>query len=284
MRCDNRRKKDRCFEKIVKSAALFSIAAAVSVAGFILLGALPALQKAGIQGLFSSKWQPKSGNYGITAMLVSSITAAFCSSSLAFMLTMFCAAWLLNFAPKIMLFAAKRVCSVMSGVPTAIFGLWGLVTVIPLMQRLFPDKTAQSGGASLLAAIVMLICLQLPFMLPKCLASLEYSGKRFDAASLALGAEISQTVFLSQLFHAREQLRAVFLAGIRLAFCETMAVQFVSGNIVSWPEIFGSVRLLGAGLMLEMGYAQAVHRSALFFIGFVMLAVALLTEFFSSKK
>lgn len=131
---------------------------------------------------------------------------------------------------------------------------------------------------------MVLTVIQLPMLLPDCIAAVNHAKSRFDAVSCSLGAQKLQTVFFSQLFHARRAIANSFLAGIRLAFCETMAVQLVSGNIVSLPELFGSVRLLGAGLMLEMGYAHGLHRSALFFIGLVMLAAALLTEAFSTKN
>lgn len=284
MRRDKRRVKNQSFERAVRMAAVFSVVTAFSVAVFILLGALPAMSKLGLRELFGILWQPMEGKYGVTAMLITSLTAAVLSAMTAFAISVLSAAWLQNFAPDMLNMAVNRLCGVMSGIPTVIFGLWGLVTVIPLMQRLFPEQTAKSGGASLLAAVTVLAFLQLPFMLPECAAAIEQAKKRFDNASLALGAEKTQNVFLSQLFHAKNRLRAVLLAGIRLAFCETMAVQFVSGNIASLPKLFGSVRLLGAGLMLEMGYAQGIHRSALFFIGAVMLAAALLTEFFSAKK
>lgn len=284
MRRDKRSAQNRRFQNSVLAAAVFSVFTAFSVAAFIAVGSIPALKKLGLGELLGFVWQPQRGRYGIFAMLICSLTAGTASSAAAFGLSALGAAWLTNFAPDMFCAAVKRICSVMSSVPSAIFGLWGLVTIIPFLQRLFPQQTAKNGGASLLAVIIVLAVLQIPFMLPECIAALRQAGNRFDSASAALGADDMQTVFHSQLFHSKRRLRAVLLAGIRRAFCETMAVQFVSGNVVSLPGIFKSVRLLGAGLMLEMGYAQGVHRSALFFIGFVMLLAALLTELFSAKK
>ena len=283
MRHDKRAAQNRGFEAFVRMAAVFSAVAVFSVAAFIFLGSLPAIKELGFKELFSFLWQPQKGRYGIAAMLITSLIAGGISAAVAFIISSLGAAWLNNFAPRAVLPVVKRFCAVLSSVPSIIFGLWGLVVLIPVLQRLSPDKTAQSGGASLLAAIIVLIILQIPFMLPECITALRQAAK-FDVVSAALGADEMQTLFLSQFFHAKWQLSSVLLAGIRRAFCETMAVQFVSGNIVSLPKLFGSVRLLGAGLMLEMGYAQGVHRSALFFIGLIMLAAALLTELFSKKK
>lgn len=280
---DEKAVRDDRFFLVVRLAAVFSVMIAFSVAAFIALGALPAIKEQGIRSLFGFLWQPQRGIYGITAMLLSSLAAAIVSASTAFLIASLAAAWLGEKAPHAVLRAANRLCSVMSGIPSIIFGLWGLVTIIPLLQRLSPEKSAESGGASFVAAVAVLIILQMPFMLPESLDALKSSAK-FDAASAALGADKMQTLFRSRFFHSRGRFCAILLAGIRRSFCETMAVQFVSGNIVSLPRFFGSVRLLGAGLMLEMGYAQGIHRSALFFIGFVMLAVALLTELFSPKK
>ncbi|MBP1557426.1 MAG: hypothetical protein J6A76_05895 [Oscillospiraceae bacterium] len=283
MRHGKRAAQNRRFESVVRAAAVFSIAVAFSVAAFIFLGSLPAIKELGLSELFGFLWQPQKRRYGIAAMLITSFISGGISAAVAFFISSLGAAWLNNFAPRAVLPVVKRLCAVLSSVPSIIFGLWGLVVLIPLLQRLSPDKTAQSGGASLLAAIIVLIILQIPFMLPECITALRQAAK-FDVVSAALGADEMQTLFLSQFFHAKWQLSSVLLAGIRRAFCETMAVQFVSGNIVSLPKLFGSVRLLGAGLMLEMGYAQGVHRSALFFIGLIMLAAALLTELFSKKK
>ncbi len=282
MRHDKRRLKNLCFKRVCEASALFAATAALLIGGFIFAGALPVMRLKGAE-LFGRLWQPQSGSYGIANMLSASAAAAILSAIPSAAISALAAAWLLNYSPAALKSAVERLCAVISSIPSVIFGLWGLVTVIPLMQRLFPIKTAQSGGASLLSAAVMLTVIQLPMMLPESISAISHAKSRFDDASSALGAEKLQTVFLSQLFHARKGIAAGFLAGIRLSFCETMAVQFLSGNVVSPPEIFGSVRLLGAGLMLEMGYAEGIHRSALFFIGLILLTIALMTELLFGK-
>lgn len=284
MRIENRRRKEHGFKLLSAAAAKLCAVMIFAVIIFIALGAAPAIKQAGVKNLFGFCWQPQHGRYGISAMLLCSLTAAVSCTAAAFLLSVMGGACFENMKSQGLKKAVRRLCAVLCTTPSTLFGLWGLIAVIPRLQKAFPKQTAQTGGATLLAAVLILTAMLIPFMLPECMDCIRHAKLKADNASAALGATDMQTVFKAQLPHAGKSLWPVAALGIRRAFCEAMAVQLVSGNVVNMPSLFGSVRLLGSGLVLEMGYAFGTHRSALFFIGLVMLLTALAVGSFVRGK
>ncbi|HWP51371.1 MAG TPA: phosphate ABC transporter permease subunit PstC, partial [Clostridia bacterium] len=266
-----RRAKSYLFDTAVHLFAALGIITAVGIVIFLMLGALPALLQLGAEFMFKTHWSPQQGQYGIMSMLACSAAACFSAVALALPVALLGAACAKNLFPSELKSAVRQLGLVLCGLPTVIFGLLGLTVVMPWLLRVMPRQMAKSGGASLFTVIVVLAVMLLPTLFISCLDALEQAGKAVDAASLALGATVTQTVFCAELPAIRRQILKNGAAGIQRALCEAMAVLMVSGNVVRMPALFKSARLLASGMVLEMGYASGVHRGALFTIGLVLL-------------
>ncbi|MDF3004148.1 MAG: pstC [Oscillospiraceae bacterium] len=277
-RVRGRRMQSYLFDAVVYLFASLGIVVAVSLVAFLVMGAMPALRELGVGFIFKTHWSPQQGEYGVMAMLVCSVVACCGAVALALPLALLGAACVKNLFPKSLKIAARQLGTVLCGLPSVIFGLLGLTVLMPWLLKMLPRQMAQSGGASLFTVILVMAAMLLPNLFIGCLDSLERAGERVDAASFALGATVTQTVFCAELPAIRRQIVKNGTAGIQRALCEAMAVLLVSGNVVRMPALFKSARLLASGMVLEMGYASGVHRGALFAIGLVLLAFALFSE------
>lgn len=278
-RCERaRRLKSRLFDVGVRFCAALGFMAAIGIVAFLLMGALPALRQLGAGFMLKTRWLPQQGEYGVLAMLACSATACCGAVVLALPLALLGAACVKNLFPRTVKRVVRQLGLILCGLPSVIFGLLGLTVLMPWLLRLMPQRMAQSGGASLFTVILVLAAMLLPNLFIGCLDALEQAGKKVDDASLALGATVTQTVFFAQLPAIRCQMVKNGAAGVQRALCEAMAVLLVSGNVVRMPALFKSSRLLAPGMVLEMGYAEGVHRAALFCIGLVLLALALFAE------
>ncbi len=273
-----RRARSCLFDAAVYLCAVLGFLAAVGIVIFLIMGALPALRQLGVAFIFKARWSPQQGEYGIMAMLACSAAACFGAVALALPPALLGAACAKNMLPVVLKGGARQLALILCGLPSVIFGLLGLTVLMPQLLRLLPRQMAQSGGASLFTVILVLAVMLLPHLFVGCLSALEQAGARVDDASLALGASVTQTVFCAELPAVRRQVVKNGAAGVGRALCEAMAVLLVSGNVVRMPALFKSARLLAPGMVLEMGYAGGVHRGALFAIGLVLLAFALLSE------
>lgn len=277
-RVRGRRMQSYLFDAVVYLFASLGIVVAVSLVAFLVMGAMPALRELGVGFIFKTHWSPQQGEYGVMAMLVCSVVACCGAVALALPLALLGAACVKNLFPKSLKIVARQLGTVLCGLPSVIFGLLGLTVLMPWLLKMLPRQMAQSGGASLFTVILVMAAMLLPNLFIGCLDSLERAGERVDAASFALGATVTQTVFCAELPAIRRQIVKNGTAGIQRALCEAMAVLLVSGNVVRMPALFKSARLLASGMVLEMGYASGVHRGALFAIGLVLLAFALFSE------
>lgn len=277
-RVRGRRMQSYVFDAVVYLFASLGIVVAVSLVAFLVMGAMPALRELGVGFIFKTHWSPQQGEYGVMAMLVCSVVACCGAVAVALPLALLGAACVKNLFPKSLKIVARQLGMVLCGLPSVIFGLLGLTVLMPWLLKMLPRQMAQSGGASLFTVILVMAAMLLPNLFIGCLDSLERAGERVDAASFALGATVTQTVFCVELPAIRRQIVKNGTAGIQRALCEAMAVLLVSGNVVRMPALFKSARLLASGMVLEMGYASGVHRGALFAIGLVLLAFALFSE------
>ncbi len=268
----------RLFDAGVYLCAVLGVLTAAGIVAFLVMGALPALHQLGVSFIFKTRWSPQQEEYGIMAMLACSAVACGGAVVLALPLALLGAACAKNMFPRAFKSGVRQLGLILCGLPSVIFGLLGLTVLMPGLLRLLPRQMAQSGGASLFTVILVLATMLLPNLFVGCLDALEHAGARVDDASRALGASVTQTVFYAELPAIRRQVVKNGVAGVGRALCEAMAVLLVSGNVVRMPALFKSARLLAPGMVLEMGYAGGAHRGALFVIGLVLLAVALLSE------
>lgn len=160
----------------------------------------------------------------------------------------------------------------MSGVPSVVYGLIGMIIVVPAVREIFglPD------GANLFSAVIVLSIMILPSVISVSETALRAVPKEYEEASLALGATKTETVFKVTLPAAKSGILAAVVLGIGRAVGEAMAVMMVAGNVPNMPGIFQSVRFLTTAVASEMSYSSGLQRQALFSIAMVLFAFIML--------
>ena len=194
--------------------------------------------------------------------------------------------WLFPAAPPKLKAAVSAAVSLLAGIPSVVYGLVGMLVLVPGIRRIFhiPD------GSGLLAAIIVLAIMILPSIINVAMTALEAVPKEYEDASLALGATATETWFRVSVPAARSGIAAAVVLGVGRAIGEAMAVMMVSGNVPNMPSLFQSVRFLTTAVASEMSYAAAgLQRQALFSIAlvlflFIMLINAALNFFLKRSK
>ena len=162
--------------------------------------------------------------------------------------------------------------SLLAGIPSVVYGLVGMMVLVPGIRRVFnvPD------GASLLAAIIVLAIMILPSIIKVSMTSLEAVPKEYEDASLALSATPTETYFRVSVPAAKSGIAAAVVLGVGRAIGEAMAVMMVSGNVPNMPELFQSVRFLTTAVASEMSYSSGLQRQTLFSIALVLFLFIML--------
>jgi len=243
------------------------------VLAFLLREAAPLLgSHAAIGFLLDAGWYPLEGQFGMLPMVAASLAAAIGALLLAGPLGIISAIFLNFSAPPGVARIYRMIVALLAGIPSVVFGLWGLTVLVPLIARWQPP------GASLLAAILILALMILPTVALTSASALAAVPKNLLHGAAALGLTQHGTILRVALPAARGGIiNGVLLAGAR-ALGETMAVLMVAGNVAQYPGgLFDPVRVLTANIALEMAYATGAHRAGLFSSGlFLMLVVMLL--------
>jgi len=267
------------------TAALLSILAASSACILFLIilfigkEAWPVVSHGGWTSLLSNGgWYPLENVFGLMPMILASLAMATGAIFLAVPLALAGAIFVRFSAPPFWGSVFKHMIALMAGIPSVVYGLWGLVVLVPLVAAIQPP------GSSLLAAIIILTIMILPTIALTSIAALQAVPMHIIAGAQALGmTHLGQTLFIA-LPAARAGITSGILLAVARALGETMAVLMVAGNVVQNPDsLFTSVRALTANIALEMAYATDVHRAALFASGFFLTAVVFLFSCLSSR-
>lgn len=253
----------------IRLAAGASAVVVVLVAGFVLLESVGALRAFGVVAFLSDAgWQPTEGHVGLGPMVAATVLLALGATALATPLGLLSALFATHYAPAPLASLQRRIVELLAGVPSVVFGFWGLVVLVPLVQRLEPP------GASLLSGILVLAVMILPLVALFADAAISDVPADQLRAAAALGLDRGATLRRVVLPAARGGIATGVLLAAARAVGETMAVLMVCGNVVRMPEsVFDPVRALTANIALEMAYATGAHRSALFATGLLLLAV-----------
>lgn len=230
-------------------------------------------------------WDPAAQEYDLKPMIVGSLFVTFGSALLTAPLGIGLAVFLNFYAPAKLSWPFRRTVEMMAGVPSVVYGLWGLTVLVPLIAEFSPLEQ----GQSLLAGILILTFMTLPTVVVAADAALQSVPESFSRGANALGISRRAIIWSVIVPAARWGLVSAVILQISRAIGETMAVLMVCGNIVQTPDsIFVPVRTLTANIALEMGYADAEHRSILFLSGLLGLGLVavlmLFTNFLSRKK
>ena len=239
---------------------------------FVVSESVAAIRNIGLARFVTDdSWHPSEGLYNLLPMVAGTMLvtagAVLLATPLGILLAIFCS----SFAPGPVARGYRRLIALLAGVPSVVYGFWGLVTLVPLLGQIQPP------GTSLLAGIVILSLMILPTVTLLAETSLAGVSDHYIRGAAALGLTRWATVRQVVLPAARPGIVAgVFLAGAR-AVGETMAVLMVCGNVVEMPQsLFDPVRTLTANIALEMSYAMGDHRSALFVTGSALLLMIVL--------
>ena len=268
-----RQPKESLMRVVFLFCACTSILAVVLICIFLFAGGLPAMQEIGIGNfLLGLRWKPTNGLYGIFPMIVGSLYVTAGAILIGVPTGVLCAVFLARFCPARLYRILKPVTELLAGIPSVVYGFFGLVIIVPMMQRIFGG-----GGKSVLTASLLLVIMILPTIIGVSESAIRAVPESYYEGALALGATHERSVFCAVLPAARSGILAGVVLGVGRAIGEAMAVSMVAGNQPVIPEsLLSGVRTLTANVVLEMGYAQDLHREALIATAVVLFVFILL--------
>lgn len=266
-------------------SAVVSLLSVIIIAIYIFISGIPALTKIGLFDFISGiDWSPTSGKFGILPMIVGSVGITVGATVVGVLIGVFTAVYLAEIAPKRISSLLRPAINLLSGIPSVVFGFFGLIVIVPMIRNNFGG-----AGQSLLAGIIVLAIMILPTIISITETSIRSVPREFKEGSLALGATHIETIFKVMIPAAKSGIMTGIILGIGRAIGETMAVILVTGNSVLMPSsITDPIRTLTANIALEMGYSSGLHQNALFATGiilfiFIMILNIILNVFINRK-
>ncbi len=273
--------KERAISLVFLIFGIFSVGLVLLISIYLIISGLPAMIKIGpVHFLFGTTWSVSQEEFGILPFILTSVYGAAGALLLGVPVGLMTAMFLAKAAPSKLATLIRTAVELLAGIPSVVYGLVGMMVVVPWVQRAFN----LSSGATLLAAIIVLAVMILPYIVNVSENALRAVPAEYEEASLALGATKTETWFRVSLRAARSGVIASVVQGVGRALGEAMAVIMVAGNVANMPGLFRSVRFLTTAIASDMSYAAygSLQRQALFSIGlvlflFIMLINALLT-------
>ena len=269
---------------------LITVGCVLLITIYLVISGIPAIRKIGVlKFLFGKKWASTAAQpqYGILPFILTSIYGTAGAIVLGVPVGFLTAVYLSKIAPPKVKTVIETAVSLLAGIPSVVYGLVGMMVLVPGIRTLFhiPD------GASLFAAIIVLAIMILPSIIKVSLTALEAVPKEYEDASLALGATPVETYFRVSVPAAKSGIAAAVVLGVGRAIGEAMAIMMVAGNAPNMPGMFQSVRFLTTAVASEMSYAadgslqkQALFSIALVLFLFIMLINAVLNFFLKHSK
>ena len=274
-------KKKKLFENVVHG--IFLILGTITV-GFVLVitiylivSGIPAIAEIGLFNfLFGQEWESTAAEpkFGILPFILSSVYGMGGAILIGVPIGFFTAVFLSKVANKKVKAVVGAAVNLLAGIPSVVYGLVGMLVLVPGIRILFnlPD------GASLLASIIVLAVMILPSIIKMSMTALDAVPREYEEGSLALGATTTETYFKVSVPAAKSGIAAAVVLGVGRAIGETMAVIMVAGNVANMPTLFGSVRFLTTAVASEMSYSSpgSLQRNALFSIALVLFLFIML--------
>ncbi|HIW74785.1 MAG TPA: phosphate ABC transporter permease subunit PstC [Firmicutes bacterium] len=266
---------DRLAESVFLVFACMSVGAVAIITIYMIAAGTPAIAEIGLGNfLFGTEWAPSSGKYGILYMILTSVFGTLGAILIGVPVGLFTAIFLAELAPRRLAAVVRPAVELLAGIPSVIYGFFGMIIIIPAIQAVFPN----TFGYSLLAMILILAIMVLPTIVNVSETALRAVPVSYKEASLALGNTHIGTIFKVLVPAAKSGILAGVILGVGRAIGETMAVIMVCGNVVQFPQLLQSVRPLTAGVVLEMSYSYGLHRQALFSIGLVLFVFIMIVN------
>ena len=287
------KKKSNLLEHIVHGIflilGLITVGCVLVITVYLVVSGIPAIKEIGlIDFLFGKKWASTAAEptYGILPFILTSFYGTAGAIAIGVPIGFLTAVYLAKAAPKSVKEIVGQAVSMLAGIPSVVYGLVGMMVLVPGIRKIFnvPD------GASLLASIIVLAIMILPSIIKMSVTALEAVPKEFEDASLALGATPEETWFRVSVPAAKSGIAAAVVLGVGRAIGEAMAGMMVAGNAAHMPaSLFQSVRFLTTAVASEMSYSSGLQRQALFSIAlvlflFIMMINAVLNFFPKGEK
>lgn len=268
---------------------MFALQACAALAGLILLlvcafllqESWPALRNVGFTAFVTdAAWHPTArlAQFNLLPMLWGSLASTLGAILLATPLAVLSAVFCHYYAPAVLRSLYRRMLELLAGIPSVVYGFWGLVMLVPMIRELHPP------GPSLLAGILILTLMILPTIALMADAALSALPSQYARTAASLGLSRWTTIRRVLLPAARGGISAAVILGTGRAIGETMAILMVCGNLVQTPDsLFSPIRTLTANIALEMAYALGTHRSALFVSGLLLVTVIVLLTLLTGR-
>ena len=274
--------KEKIMKLVFLVTAMASIIAVIVICGFLFVNGVPAIKEIGVKEfLLGMEWLPMQEIFGILPMIVGSIYVTAGAIIIGVPIGIFSAVYLVRFCNEKVYKIVKPAVELMAGIPSIVYGFFGLVVIVPAFQTIFGGS-----GKGLLTASLLLGIMILPTIISVVESSLRAVPEHYYEGALALGSTRERSMFFVTLPAAKSGVLAGVALGIGRAIGETMAVVMVAGNQPIIPDsILSGVRTMTSNVVLEMGYASGLHREALIATAVVLFVFILLINLsFSALK
>ncbi len=260
--------RERIFHGLFLTSAIIGIVSLAVIAYFIVKESIPAFQEVGVSGIvLGQHWLPPA-LYGVATMIVASIVSTLGAVVVGVPIGVLTAIFIAEIAPKRLADIIRPAVELLAGIPSVVYGFFGLIIIVPLIQQVFNVP----AGNTILAGIIVLGIMILPTVITVSETSIRAVPRTYKEGSLALGASKIYTIFKLLVPAARSGIMTGVILGIGRALGETMAIIMVMGNAPAMPgSILESARTLTANIAIEMSYASGVHANALYATGVVLL-------------
>lgn len=265
--------REKIMHIIFTLAALVSVLAVIMICLFMFVNGVPAMEKIGLKNfLLGKQWAPNQNIYGIFPMIIGSIYVTAGAIIVGVPLGLLCAVYMAHFCSDKVYRILKPAIELLAGIPSIVYGFFGLMVIVPVMQNIFGGS-----GKGILTASILLGIMILPTIINVSETNIRAVPDSYYEGALALGDTKEGAVFGTVVPAAKSGILAGIILGIGRAVGETMAVIMIAGNQPVIPEgITDGVRTMTANIVLEMGYATDLHREALIGTGVVLFVFILI--------
>ena len=266
--------KEQVMHAVFFIAACASVLAVALICLFLFVNGIPAMREIGIfKFLLGTMWKPGNNIYGILPMIMGSIYVTAGAILIGVPIGILTSVFMASYCPKKVYRFFKSAIDLLAGIPSVVYGFFGLMMLVPLIRDLFH----KGNGSSILSASILLGIMILPTIIGVTESAIRAVPSNYYEGSLALGATHERSVFRAVLPAAKSGIFAGIILGVGRAIGETMAVIMVAGNQARVPNgILKGVRTLTANIVIEMGYAEGLHREALIATGVVLFVFILI--------
>lgn len=272
---------DKLMSVIFTACGFIAIAFVLIISIYLIVSGIPAISEIGLfDFLFGTEWDPANKTnplYGILPIILTSILGTLGAIVIGVPIGLMCSVFLSKKSKGIVSGIMGSAVDLLAGIPSVVYGLVGMIYVVPFVRETF--DVPGNHGANLLSAIIVLSVMILPSVISMSTTSIKAVPKEYEEASLALGANPTETIFKVTIPAAKSGILAAIVLGTGRAIGEAMAVMMVAGNVANMPNLFDSVMFLTTTVASGMGYSSGLYRKALFSVALVLFIFIMIINF-----